>query len=108
MTEQPRYNHCDEEIQSDEESLHTLVVLMEQALRVFTYIYDPVDEILEDQIYPDVPVYLFSPSAILPKRKSSSVVGYDLAASHNCTIPPRRRAQIHTGIGMAIPWGSYG
>ncbi|KAG6468376.1 hypothetical protein ZIOFF_073052 [Zingiber officinale] len=42
------------------------------------------------------------------ERKYSGAVGYDLAASNDCTIPPLGRAQIHTGIGMAIPWGSYG
>ncbi|XP_042446392.1 deoxyuridine 5'-triphosphate nucleotidohydrolase-like [Zingiber officinale] len=108
MAEPPRYNHRDEEIQSDEESLHTLAVLVEQASRVFAYIDDPVDETPEDQIYPNVPVYFSSPYAILPERKSSGTAGYDLAASHDCTIPPRGRAQIHTGIGMEIPWGRYG
>ncbi|KAG6470136.1 hypothetical protein ZIOFF_071193 [Zingiber officinale] len=67
-----------------------------------------MDETSEEQIYPNVPVYFFSPYVILLERKYSGAAGYDLAASNDCTIPPRGRAQIHTGIGMAIPWGSYG
>ena len=49
-----------------------------------------------------------SECATLPKRGSALAAGYDLAASHDCTIPARGRNLVKTDLSMAIPEGHYG
>lgn len=44
----------------------------------------------------------------MPVRGSALAAGYDLAASHDCTIPARGRNLVKTDIAMAIPEGHYG
>lgn len=48
------------------------------------------------------------PEAQLPKRGSEHAAGYDLTSAVDCTIPPRSKALIKTGLSLAIPSGHYG
>ncbi|KAG6514285.1 hypothetical protein ZIOFF_024634 [Zingiber officinale] len=89
-------NTKDEEVPSDEEIFHTIAVLIEQTPVIPPKEQQSLDpEVIEENldIYPDILVHRISPHAKLPIRRSSSVVGYDLATSQDCLIPARGRAQ---------------
>lgn len=53
-------------------------------------------------------VKLFYPDAQAPKRGSEAAAGYDLYSYENVTIAPHETALIETGIGVAVPSGTYG
>ena len=46
-------------------------------------------------------------NAALPKRSIDGVVGYDLCASQNCTIPPKGKGIVQTGLAISILVGLY-
>lgn len=46
--------------------------------------------------------------AALPRRGTPGAAGYDLSAVEATTVPPRGRAQVRTGLAIAVPLGHYG
>ena len=46
--------------------------------------------------------------ASMPVRGSALAAGYDISASHACTIPARGKNLVKTDLQMAIPEGCYG
>nr|UMO78372.1 Deoxyuridine 5'-triphosphate nucleotidohydrolase [Pandoravirus belohorizontensis] len=46
--------------------------------------------------------------AVLPRRGTPGAAGYDLWAVGTTTVPARGRAQVRTGLAVAIPTGYYG
>jgi len=54
------------------------------------------------------PVMRFTPNAKLPTRGSDRSAGLDLYSSDEAVIPPWSRALVDTGIGAAVPEGTYG
>lgn len=53
-------------------------------------------------------VVLMNESAQIPTRGSKYAAGYDLYASQDVSINRNSRAQVPTGIQLAIPFGYYG
>ena len=49
-----------------------------------------------------------SAEAIIPSKGSKFAAGYDLHSLVDCTIPPRDKALIKTGLCVCVPHGSYG
>ena len=48
-----------------------------------------------------------SNNAALPKRSIGGAAGYDLCASHNCTIPTRGKELVQTGLAISFLAGLY-
>ena len=46
-------------------------------------------------------------NAALPKRSTEGAAGYDLCASHNCTIPAGGKGLVKTGLSISFPVGLY-
>ena len=46
-------------------------------------------------------------NAALPKRSTEGAAGYDLCASHGCTIPVGGNGLVKTGLAIAFPAGLY-
>lgn len=100
----PHYNQKDEEIQSDEEevrSFHTLVVLIEKQLGVFSYQDDDQEEkeASTSEEFPYILVHQLSETTTMLRRKTSGATGFDLAADRTCVIEPRGRALVSLGAG---------
>ncbi|KAG6521761.1 hypothetical protein ZIOFF_018887 [Zingiber officinale] len=89
---QPHYHEKDKEIQSDEEALHTLVVLIERVPGVLAYV-DEYTEEYEPSPQPDAHPFILvrklSLYVILPQQKYARATGFDLAVSQPCTIEPK-------------------
>ncbi|KAG6499754.1 hypothetical protein ZIOFF_039546 [Zingiber officinale] len=104
------YNSKDEEIQSDEETFHTLAVLVGQTLDDPTYgegdnYYEPVQD---TETQPFVLVHKISPCAVIPQQKSANTAGFDLVTNEPCIIKAKGRGNFSTSISLEIPYGSYG
>lgn len=48
-----------------------------------------------------------SATAVLPTKGSAGAAGYDLASSHDVTVPARGKALVKTDLAVAIPLGTY-
>jgi dUTP pyrophosphatase len=48
------------------------------------------------------------PRALLPQKKSAEAAGFDICALENVRIAPGERAQVRTGLALAIPNGFCG
>ena len=46
-------------------------------------------------------------NAALPKRSTEGAAGYDLCASHDCTIPAGGKGLVKTGLSISFPVGLY-
>ena len=46
-------------------------------------------------------------NAALPKRSTEGAAGYDLRASHDCTIPAGGKGLVKTGLAISFPAGLY-
>ncbi|KAG6495849.1 hypothetical protein ZIOFF_043678 [Zingiber officinale] len=104
------YNSTDEEIQSDEETFHTLAVLVGQTLDDPTYgegdnYYEHVQD---TKTQPFVLVNKISPYVVIPQQKYANIVGFDLVANEPCIIKAKGRGKFSIGISLEIPYGSYG
>ncbi|KAG6495846.1 hypothetical protein ZIOFF_043675 [Zingiber officinale] len=100
----PIYNSKDEEIQCDEETFHTLVVLVGQTLddptsREGDNYYEPVQD-TETQLF--ILVHKISPYAVIPQQKSVNTASFDLVANEPCIIKAKGRGKISTGISLEI------
>lgn len=56
----------------------------------------------------EIAVVRFSVGAKLPTRAHATDAGLDLYSTQNCVIAPGSFAVIDTGIGVALPYGTYG
>ncbi|KAG6510480.1 hypothetical protein ZIOFF_028504 [Zingiber officinale] len=87
-----QYNTRDE-VQSDEESFHTLAVLIEKAPGVLAYeddyesLYDGqlTNEVTTNEEYPFILVCKLSVNAVLPQQKTLGVAGFDLVTPNAST-----------------------
>ena len=52
-------------------------------------------------------VQKLSNNAALPKRSTEGAAGYDLCASHDCTIPAGGKGLVKTGLSISFPVGLY-
>jgi deoxyuridine 5'-triphosphate nucleotidohydrolase len=52
-------------------------------------------------------VKALTPDAILPSRGTKQAVGYDLHASEDVSIPPKKTRLVPTGLAMKPPDGTY-
>ncbi|KAG6472623.1 hypothetical protein ZIOFF_070097 [Zingiber officinale] len=57
--------------------------------------------------YIQIQVKKLTPTAIIPRRYSDEVVGYDLSSDETVTIEPRGRSLISTEVAIMIPKGFY-
>lgn len=53
-------------------------------------------------------IQLLTPEATIPTRGSEKSAGLDLHSAEDCTIEPRERKLVSTGIAVALPSNSYG
>ena len=53
-------------------------------------------------------VQLLHNDAVLPTRKTTGAIGYDLTATENVTLLPGTRQCVGTGITIELPSGTYG
>lgn len=49
-----------------------------------------------------------SPEAIIPSKGSKYAAGYDLHSLIDCSVNPKDKGLIKTGLSVFIPHGSYG
>ncbi|KAG6518480.1 hypothetical protein ZIOFF_021955 [Zingiber officinale] len=85
----PTYKEQDEEVQSDEEEVHS-----QHLISVLTH---------EEPLL----VKKIDPSAQLPQRKTLGAAGYDLAINRAQDIPRNSRSLLTTGISIQVPQGTY-
>ena len=55
----------------------------------------------------ELQVKLLRGNAMLPTRRSTGVVGYDLCVSNNCIIPSQGKGTMETGLAVSLPPGTY-
>ena len=53
-------------------------------------------------------VVLLDPRAVVPARGSPGAAGYDLSSLDGGVVPARGRLCVPTGLGIAVPQGTYG
>ncbi|KAG6489505.1 hypothetical protein ZIOFF_050776 [Zingiber officinale] len=84
----PKYNQRDEEIQSDEDEIHSQIVAV---------------------IHHDQPLFVkrLVPSALLPAKKTNGATGYDLAINQCQDILKQSRTLLTTDIAIQVPEGTY-
>ncbi|KAG6518475.1 hypothetical protein ZIOFF_021950 [Zingiber officinale] len=85
----PTYKEQDEEVQSDEEEVHS-----QHLISVLTH---------EEPLL----VKKIDPSAQLHQRKTLGAAGYDLAINRAQDIPRNSRSLLTTGISIQVPQGTY-
>ena len=54
-----------------------------------------------------VRIHRLSPSAELPRYATDGAAGFDLAASEDTTVQPRRTALVPTGLVIEVPSGMF-
>ncbi|XP_042445516.1 uncharacterized protein LOC122030374 [Zingiber officinale] len=92
LSDLPKYNAKDEEIQSDEEEVarHSIAVFIEEGIP---------EELLVKRTHS---------LAQIPMRRTAGAAGYDISITHAQDIPALGRSLLSTGLCIQIPHNAYG
>ncbi|KAG6487759.1 hypothetical protein ZIOFF_056361 [Zingiber officinale] len=105
------YNQKDEDFQNDDDTPHTIAVLIESAPGTLVYqdndeswyYEEPAEGTSISNEYPFILVRKLNPNVVIPIQRTPSAAGFDLATSEARAIEPRGRNLVPTGLSLEIP-----